>query len=111
MPRPRGLKRSIARRTLSLRAPEGCRLGELLDGLGDAGALLREIGGDGAAEARVGDVVRRGRRDRAVAAGQLVLPLGASFHPREAARDREVDRLIVAELEVQERVVLDAAPV
>ena len=48
---------------------------------------------------------------RQVAARELVLALGASFDPPQAVRDRVVDRLIVADLEMQKRVMLDRAPV
>ena len=48
---------------------------------------------------------------RQVAARQLVLALRAGLDPREPVRDRVVDGLVVAELEMQERVVLDRAPV
>src|SRR5215208_6554350 len=51
------------------------------------------------------------RRDRPVAAGELVVALRARLDARQAPRDREVDGAVVADLEVQERVVLDAAPV
>ena len=46
-----------------------------------------------------------------VAAGELVLALRARLDPLEAAGDGKVDRLVVADLEMQEGVVLDAAPV
>ena len=91
--------------------PEGQGLGQLGGRLGHVSSLPRQILGDGAPQRRVGDVVGRVGRDRAVAAGELVLALRAGLDPREPMRDRVVDRLVVAELEVQERVVLDAAPV
>ena len=50
-------------------------------------------------------------RDRHVAARELVLALRAGLDAGEPARDREVDRLMVADLEMQEGVILDAAPV
>ena len=55
--------------------------------------------------------MRRIGRHRHVAARQLVLALRAGLDPRELVLDREIDRLIVAQLEMQERVVLDRAPV
>ena len=48
---------------------------------------------------------------RQIAARQLVLALGAGLDARQLVGDRVVDRLIVAELEMQERMVLDGAPV
>ena len=48
---------------------------------------------------------------RQVAARELVLALGAGLDARELVRDRVLDGLIVAELEMQERVMLDRAPV
>ena len=70
-----------------------------------------EIARDGPAQARVGDPVRRVGRDRHVAARELVLALGAGLDARQAVRDRVVDRLIVADLEMQARMMLDRAPV
>ena len=40
-----------------------------------------------------------------------MIPLGAGFHASEAMGDRVVDRLIVAGLEMQEGVALQATPV
>ena len=37
--------------------------------------------------------------------------IGAGLHPPQPARDRDVDRLIIAKLEVQQRLVDGAAPV
>ena len=45
-----------------------------------------------------------------VAAGELVLALGAGLDAGEAVRDRPVDGLVVAELEVQERVLARRSP-
>ena len=55
--------------------------------------------------------MRRIRRGRHVAARDLVLALRACFDPRYFVGERIIDGLIVAELEVQERVMLDRAPV
>ena len=74
-------------------------------------ALAAEIVGDGPAQGGIGDVVRRMHQHRGVAAGELVLSLRAGLDALEAAPDREIDGLIVADLEMQERVVLVAAPV
>jgi len=48
-------------------------------------------------------------RDREVAPRQLVLALGSGFDTREAAGNGELDGLIVADLEMQEGVMLDSA--
>src|SRR5215471_2704856 len=48
---------------------------------------------------------------REVAARELVLALRAGLHALEPARDGVFDGLVVAELEMQERVVLDRAPI
>src|SRR6202023_3874133 len=45
------------------------------------------------------------------AARELVLALRARLDTLEPARYRELDRLVIAQLEVQERVVLGCAPV
>src|SRR6476661_2683043 len=74
-----------------------------------AGLLLQEAG-DGGAEGAVGDQVGAPGPDRGVAAVQLVGPLRAGFDARDAVRDRVVDRLVVAALEVEEAVLLEAAP-
>ena len=48
---------------------------------------------------------------RQVAAREFVLALRAGFDPLEPVCDRIVDRLVVAELEMQKRMVLDRAPI
>ena len=55
--------------------------------------------------------MRRIGEGRPVAARELVLALGAGLDAAQSARKREVDRLIVADLEMQKRPVLDRAPV
>src|SRR4029453_2788186 len=74
-------------------------------------ALPLQIVGYGAAQAGIGDVMRAIGLDREIAARELVSALCARFHPREFPRDGEFDRLVVADLEMEEGVVLDAAPV
>ena len=64
-----------------------------------------------AREGRVGDVVRGEDGGGQVTPGDLVLALRARLDPRQAAADRQLDRLIVAELEVQEGNILQATPV
>ena len=63
------------------------------------------------AETGIGDPVRRHRLDRFVAAGEFVTALRTSFDPREAQFDRRIDRLIIAQLEMQKADVARAAPV
>ena len=75
------------------------------------GALALEVVGDRAAQRRIGDVVRRIGRHRHVAARELVLALRAGLDPGELVLDREIDGLVIAQLEMQERVMLDRAPV
>ena len=77
----------------------------------DLPALALEIVGDGAAEAGIGDPVGRVGRGRPVAARELVLALRAGLDARQAVGDGPIDRLVVAELEMQERLLLDRAPV
>ncbi len=77
----------------------------------DAHALALEKIGHRRPKARIGDPVRRPGLHRLVAAGQLVPALRARLHPRQPARDRRVDRLVIAQLEMQERLVDQAAPV
>ena len=84
---------------------------KLLAGGLHIGALAHQIVGDRPAQPRIGDVMRRIGGHRQVAAGELVLALRAGLDALELVLDREVDGLIVAELEMQERVVLDRAPV
>ena len=51
-----------------------------------------------------------GRR-RQIAAGELVRALRAGLDPREPMRDGEVDGLVVADLEMQEGMLLERAPI
>ena len=64
-----------------------------------------------AGESGVGKLMRRIGEGRPIATRQLVLALGAGLDPPQSARKRKIDRLIVADLEMQERPVLDRAPV
>ena len=50
-------------------------------------------------------------RHRLVSADQLVPALCTSLHTLQPMRQREIDRLILAQLKMQERHVLSAAPV
>src|ERR1700690_360056 len=62
-------------------------------------ALVSEIVGDRLGEPRVGELVRRIGEGRPVAASELMLALRASLNAAQSAREREVDRLIIAHLE------------
>ena len=85
--------------------------GQLAAGLGDIGALAAQIVRYGVTKIGVDDVVRGVGRMRQISARELVLTLRAGLDDLEAALDREFDRLIVADLEMQERMMLDRAPV
>src|SRR3546814_13701564 len=52
-------------------------------------------------EARIGDEMRRPGRDRTIAARELVPALRPRLDTGEAARDRDIDRAIIAKLEMQ----------
>ena len=71
-------------------------LGEHLPALLDQEAL------DRVTKAGIADPMGAVGGHRLVAALQLVRPLGSRFHARETAPDGELDRLVVAGLEVQE---------
>ena len=81
-------------------------IGQQLAQLVELAAISRRSCGEEAldrvAEARVADPVRAVGRHRLVAALQLVRPLRAGLDPGEAVGDREVDRLVVAGLEMEE---------
>ena len=74
-------------------------------------ALALEIIGDRAAQAQVSDPMRAVSLDRQIAAGKLVGALRAGLDARKPVRDRELDGLVVANLEMQERVLLDRPPI
>ena len=50
-------------------------------------------------------------RDRFVAPGELVTALGAGLDPLQPEFDGDIDRLVVAQLEMEERLVDSAAPI
>src|SRR5450759_4374554 len=75
------------------------------------GPLAREIFSYRPPQRRIGDEMRGIGGHRHVAARQLVLALGAGLDARQSVGDRVFDGLIVAQLEMQERMVLDGAPV
>src|SRR5206468_7407724 len=66
---------------------------------------------DRRAEVGIEDEMRTPGRARQVAAAELVLALGAGLDAGEAARDREVDRLVVAGFEMQKGIIAAAPPV
>src|SRR5438552_4021057 len=70
-----------------------------------------DVRGDRAAELWLADPVGAVRERRRQAALQFVLPLGARLEQRAAAGDGALDELVVAELEVEHLVVVEAAPV
>src|SRR6516164_5604876 len=61
-------------------------------------------------QAAIRNVMRRVSCGRQIAARDLVLALRAGLDARYFMGDRIVDRLIIAELEVQEWMMLDRAP-
>src|SRR5690606_41701859 len=75
------------------------------------GAFLLEIAADGIVEAPVGHPVHGMDRHGKIAAGQLVLTLGTSLDPFQPVPDRVFDCLVVAAFEMQEGMILNAAPV
>src|SRR3546814_15316692 len=77
--------------------------------VGNLPALPDEKVGDRLPQPQIGDEVGAVGLDRQVAALQLVRSLGSCFHRRPPTPDRELDRLVVAGLEMQGRVVPDAA--
>src|SRR5262245_34137672 len=70
-----------------------------------------EIVGDRLPETRMGNVMRGLRGYGHIAARELVLSLRARLDPFQLPVDGEIDRLVIADLEMQEGMVLDAAPV
>src|SRR5471032_2435367 len=74
-------------------------------------ALAREIFGDCGAQSLVGESMQRMGWHRAIAARQLVFALRARFDALQAARNGEIDRLVVADLEMQKWMLLDRAPI
>ena len=59
----------------------------------------------------MGDPVGRPGLHRFIAPGELVPALRSGLDPLQAARDRNVDRLIIAQFEVQERPLDQRAPI
>src|SRR3954463_3897037 len=84
---------------------------QLIDITRDALTLTLEVVLDGAREACVGQPVGRERLDGHQPAEDLVLALRAALEELQAPADRIFDGLVVAALEMQQRHVLDRAPV
>src|SRR5205085_766137 len=78
---------------------------------GDVRAFAPEEIVDGAVEGRMRQPMEGARRLRQEAARMLVLALRAALEERDAPLDAELDRLVVARLEVQAGHMLDRAPV
>src|SRR5579864_1322256 len=87
------------------------RFGELFDLLGHEGTLVLEEIRDRPPQRRIRDVVRRIGGGRQIAAGDLVPTLRARLDAGELVLDGVLDRLVIADLEMQERMMLDRAPV
>lgn len=92
-------------------AAKGAEARQHLDILVDHLLLTSQILGDRARESCVSHPVQGMSDSGQIAARELVFALRAGFDAGEAMADRPVDRLIIAEFEVQERVVLGTAPV
>src|SRR5262245_6467562 len=99
------------RRRGLLAAPERAALGELVDVLRHTGGLAREKSLDGVGELRLPQPVGGPSHLREEAARELVLALRAALEDADPARDAELERLVVAGLEVQARHVAGGAPV
>src|SRR6516164_4195884 len=96
---------SEASRRLLGRFPERAEFGEFAAGFRDIGALSSQVVVDGAAQAGIGNEVCGIGRLGQVAACDLVLALRAGLDVFATAVDRKFDRLIVADLEMQEGVM------
>src|SRR5260370_38426697 len=87
------------------------------DGIGELAASGRYVGarapqkvGDGAPQGRIGDMMGRIGHDGNIAPRDLVLALRPGFDPGKPMRNRIFDGLIITQLEMEERVMLDGAP-
>src|SRR6266446_9271956 len=74
------------------------------------GALALEIVVDRPPQAGIRNVVRRVGGVRQIAARELMLALGAGLDAVEPVDDPIFDRLVITDLEMQERMMLDRAP-
>ena len=75
------------------------------------GAFLIQIFGQCAQKTLVANPVQRMDFGRQIPPRQLVFALRPSLDPRQTVSDRLVDRLMVAQFEMQEGVILDTAPI
>src|SRR6185437_6319440 len=91
--------------------PERAVFRKLFDLLGHRFALADQIFAHRATQSRMNDVMRRIGRHRHVAAQKLVLALRPRLDALQPARDGEIDGLIVAGLEMEERHILKRTPV
>src|SRR4051812_30305911 len=107
-PRSRSARRRSAALVILLER-RGCR--ELVHRMLDLDALARAEVGDRAREIAVADGMQRMRGHRPQAARKLVQTLRAAFEALDLVFDAELDRLVIARLEVQARNVLRHAPV
>ena len=73
--------------------------------------LALEVIGHGAAQTGIGDVVGAVGLARQIAAGELVRPLRAGLDPAELVGDGKFDGLVVADLEMEEGVIFQPAPI
>src|SRR3979409_2291081 len=96
---------SVLRQPL-LPLAEWRRFRQLLARRRHIGALALEEILDRAPQPGIDDVVRGIGGGRQVAARDLVLALGAGLDPAELVLDGVLDRLVIAELEMQKRVLL-----
>src|SRR6266849_8876868 len=78
---------------------------EFAPGFGHIGALMPEIVRYRAAQIGVGDVMRGIGGLGEIPARDLVLALRARFDGFQAAPDRKIDGLVIADLEMQKRVM------
>src|SRR5262249_51448912 len=62
-------------------------------------------------QARVGDEMGGISRVGQVSSGKFMLPLGAGLDPLKSVREGIVDGLVITELKMQKRMVLDGTPV
>src|SRR5256885_9526735 len=108
---PRHGRRTPARRWDLFRRAVGDVAPQPFDFGRDALAFGFQELGNGVTEAPVRNEVRAPGDYRLVAARNLVLALRAGLNASEAMVDRPFDRLVIAELEMEEWHFLDAAPV
>src|SRR5690348_12603532 len=74
-------------------------------------ALARQKLSDSPAKGRIGDPVSAVGRHRQIPALDLVRALRAGLDALQSAGDRELDRLVIAALEMKEFVIAVAAPI